>query len=84
MVKTLFHKRLFWDFLKEGRKHIFEGKSNMEKDVDTVFCPPLTYMSDPKKSKNVIFSSWGCENIQNDVAQPIRTPKHPKCLFQLK
>jgi len=30
---------------------------------DTVFCPPLICMSDPEKTKNIIFSLWGCENI---------------------
>jgi len=41
-------------------------------------------MPDPKKSKNIIFSPWGSENIQNIVAQPVRTPELPKCLFWLK
>ena len=52
--------------------------------VDTIFCPSSIYVLDPKKSKNIIFSLGGRENIQNDVAQPVRTPEHPKCLFQLK
>ena len=30
--------------------------------VDTVFCPPSIYMSDPKKSKDTICSPWGREN----------------------
>ena len=41
-------------------------------------------MTNPKKYKNIIFSPWGCENIQNDMAQLIRASKHPKCLFQLE
>ena len=36
--------------------------------VDTVFCPPLICMLNLEKSKNIIFSPWGCENIQNDIA----------------
>ena len=32
--------------------------------VDIVFCPP-----EPRKSKNNIFSPWGHEDIQNDMAQ---------------
>ena len=46
--------------------------------IDTVFCPPSIYMPDPKKTKIVIFSPWGREKIQNDVAQPVQTPEHPK------
>jgi len=38
----------------------------------------------PKKSKNIIFSPWGRENIQNDAAQPIQTPEHSECIFQIK
>ncbi|XP_023883042.2 uncharacterized protein LOC111995357 [Quercus suber] len=38
----------------------------------------------PRKSKNIIFSPWGHKDIQNDVEQPIRTSKHPDCLFQPK
>ena len=45
---------------------------------DIVFCLPSIYVLDPKKSKKFIFSPWGFENIQNDVAQPVRTPKRPK------
>ena len=52
--------------------------------VDTVFCLPSICMQDPEKSKNVIFSPQGRENIQNDVMQPVQTLEHPKCLFQLK
>ena len=37
-----------------------------------------------KKPKNIIFSPWDRENIQNDIAQPVRTPEHSKYLFQLK
>jgi len=36
--------------------------------IDTVFCLPLICMPDLEKSKNIIFSPWGYENIQNDVA----------------
>ena len=46
--------------------------------IDTVFCLPSIYMPNPKKPKNVIFSPWGRENIQNDVTQPVQTSKHPK------
>jgi len=35
--------------------------------IDTVFCPPSICVPDHKKSKNIIFSPWGRENIQNDV-----------------
>ena len=52
--------------------------------VDTVFCLPSIYVPDPKKSKNITFSSWGRKNIQNDMAQFDRAPEHPKRLFQLK
>ena len=41
-------------------------------------------MPDPEKSKNIIFSPWGHQNIQNDVAQLVQTPEHLKCLFQPK
>ena len=36
--------------------------------IDTVFCSPLIYIPNLEKSKNIIFSPWGCENIQNDIA----------------
>ena len=39
--------------------------------VDTVFCSLSICIPNPKKSKNISFSSQGCENIQNDMAQPI-------------
>ena len=52
--------------------------------VDTVFCLPSICMPDLKKSKNIIFHPWGHENVQNYVAQLIRTLEHPKFLFQLK
>ena len=35
--------------------------------VNTVFCSPLICVPNPEKSKNVIFSPWGCEDIQNDM-----------------
>ena len=38
-------------------------------------------MLDSEISKNIIFSPWGHEDIQNDVAQPIWMPKHSKCLI---
>ena len=44
--------------------------------VDIVFCPPSICMPDPEKLQNIIFSPWGRENIQNDVAQPVRTLEH--------
>ena len=31
--------------------------------VDTVFCPLSIYVLDPEKSKDIIFSLWGHENI---------------------
>ena len=31
--------------------------------VDTLFCPPLICVLDLEKSKNIIFSPWGRENI---------------------
>ena len=49
--------------------------------VDIVFCPPSICVPDPKKSKNIIFSPWGYEDIQNDMAQPVQVSEHPKCLF---
>ena len=52
--------------------------------VDIIFCSSTICVLDSKKSKNIVFSLLGHENIQNDVAQPVRTPEHPKCLFQLK
>jgi len=52
--------------------------------VDIVFCPSSICVTDPKKSKNIIFSSWGYENIYNGIAQPVRTPERSKCLFQPK
>ena len=52
--------------------------------VGTIFCLPSICVLDPKKSKNIIFSSWVYESIQNDVVQPIQGPKHLKYLFQLK
>jgi len=52
--------------------------------VDTIFYPPLICMPDPEKSQNIIFSSWGRKNIQNDAVQPIWALEHPKCIFQLK
>ena len=36
--------------------------------IDTVFCSPLIYVPNLEKSKNISFSPWGCENIQNDIA----------------
>ena len=51
---------------------------------DAVFCLPSICMQDPEKSKNIIFSPWGYENIYNDVAQPVRASKESECLFQLK
>ena len=36
--------------------------------VDTVFCSSTICVLDSKKSKNIVFSLWGHENIQNDVA----------------
>ena len=30
--------------------------------VDIVFCPPLICMTNLKKSKNIIFSTWGRED----------------------
>jgi len=35
--------------------------------IDIVFSPPTICMPDPEKSKNIIFSTWGHENIQNDI-----------------
>ena len=52
--------------------------------IDTVFYPPSVCVPNPEQSKNVIFFPRGCENIQNDMAQPLRTPEHPTCLFKLK
>ena len=52
--------------------------------VDTVFCSSSICMLDPEKSKNIFFSPWGRENIQNDVVQPVQTSEHPKCLFLAK
>ena len=49
-------------------------------DVDTVFCSPSICVLDLKKSKNIIFSPWGCEDIQNDMGQLVRTLEHLKCL----
>ena len=49
--------------------------------VDIVFCSSTICVLDSKKSKNIVFSLLGRENIQNDVAQPVRTPEHPKSLF---
>ena len=46
--------------------------------VDTVFFLPLICVPDFEKPKNIIFSPWGRENTENDVAQPIQTPEHPK------
>jgi len=31
--------------------------------IDTIFCLPLICMSNPEKSKNIISSPWGRENI---------------------
>ena len=52
--------------------------------VDTVFYLPLIYVPNLKKFKNIIFSQWGHEDIQNYVAQPVRMLEHPKCIFQIK
>ena len=52
--------------------------------VDTIFYLPSICMLDPEKSKNIIFSPWGRENIQNSVVRPVRASEHLKCLFQLK
>ena len=52
--------------------------------VDTIFYPPLICVPDLEKSQNIIFSSWGRKNIQNDATQPIWALEHPKCIFQLK
>ena len=52
--------------------------------VDTIFCPLLICMPDPEKSKNIIFSPWGHENIYNDMAQPVQTSERTKYLFQPK
>ena len=52
--------------------------------VDTVFFSSTICVLDSKKSKNIFFSLWGCENIQNDMAQPLGTPEYPKCLFSTK
>ena len=49
--------------------------------VDIVFCSSTICVLDSKKSKNIVFSLLGRENIQNDVVQPVRTPEHLKCLF---
>jgi len=38
-----------------------------DEGVDIVFCSLLICLSDLEKSKNIIVSSWGRENIQNDV-----------------
>ena len=52
--------------------------------VDIVFCPPSICKPDPEKSRNIIFSPWGHENIQNSVAWPVQALEHLKCLFKLK
>ena len=52
--------------------------------VNTVFCSPSICVPNTEKSKNISFHPWGQENIQNDVAQPVRTPEYPKFFFQLK
>ena len=49
--------------------------------VDTIFYPPSICMPNLEKYKNIVFSPWGHENIQNDMAQPVQTPMQPKCLF---
>ena len=36
--------------------------------VDTVFYSLSICVPDPEKSTNIIFSPWGRENIQNEVA----------------
>ena len=35
--------------------------------VDTIFCLLSICVPDLEKSKNIIFSPWNYENIQNDV-----------------
>ena len=49
--------------------------------VITIFFPSSICVLNLEKYKLIIFSAWGHENIQNDVAQPVRTLEHPKCLF---
>ena len=60
----------------------FEPKFKM--DVDTVFCLPSICVPDPRKSKNIVLSLQGHEDIQNNVEQPVRALEYPKCLFQPK
>ena len=52
--------------------------------VDTVFFLLSICVPNPKKSKNISFSLWGREKIQNDMVQPVQTLEHQKFLFQLK
>ena len=52
--------------------------------VITIFCLSSICVLNLEKYKIIIFSAWGHENIQNDVAQPVQTLEHPKCIFQLK
>ena len=49
--------------------------------VNIVFCPPSICVLGLEKSKNIIFSPWSREDIQNDVAQPVWASEHLKCLF---
>ena len=49
--------------------------------VNIVFCPPSICMPNLEKPKNIIFSPWGHKNINNGVAQPIRTLKRSKYIF---
>ena len=50
--------------------------------VDTVFCPPSICLPDPKNSKNINFSSWGCGHTQIDMAQFVWASEHLKCHFR--
>ena len=52
--------------------------------IDTAFCLPSICVPNLEKSKNIIFSPWGHENIYNVMVQPIQTTERLKCLFQPK
>ena len=72
------------NFWKTAKDYVETTQPKWLFGVDTVICPPSICVLGLEKYKNIIFSPWSRDDIQNDVAQPVRASEHPKCLFQLK